>query len=792
MNKAFFINLIPAPRRIIMLNKTSMPWNQLTPITLDNPLTTPEGPIVTAFAQKVLSPRNITTNPSHKSIRIKLRKHNLKNILTTNNIEGYILDIEPDSILLRADSLQGFRHGLITLKQMIESTENEGLIPSARIIDWPALPFRGIHVDLAREIEYRHEHMLKIIENLAYLKLNTLHLYLENNFEYPSLDQRVIKKNSLSISQAKALKKHADFYGIDLIPQIATLGHMEHFLHHSYSELRENPKSSFNICPTHPKTKAFLAGMIHDVASAFSPRFIHVGYDESHSGVCPRCQQHGTPESILSDHLNWLNAEVKSHGARTMMYGDKFLSRDEFYRADAANAPSPEKAHAALKPVNRDIIITNWHYTAPYSETSKYLVKEGFEVHIASATNLYWHDTIPLHRSHHWIVDTFDKAIAEGVRGAFNTNWEYYRGQFFDNYWFFQALAAERAWTDAPHDYVAWGQRFSSRFWGVEKDIYSEMAGLAETMVLVRRNAFLDGHVLNIDIPAALNIYWPSWHQAAFDFTEVGDYLIRQAQMLQSLARRNADTLRMLDMPGQITRYIGIRATQRLVLEKALKAGRKTETQAALDKIMRAAKAIQKRLDAGFRYYGGAVVDRDRISKHIKTLASCKKLVRQTPVKLLKTWSVNSLIFHQAELIHDPSGWLNAFQVSRLYPAIKDIRRAGLPHQTMEFANHPFPAQHHLVDLRSIHQNKTGTIYLRTRFHMPRAGRGVLYYGSDGPIKVWINGTLRSTAPKACCPCEADQYHCDCTWEKGMNDIVCAFDTQHGKAWGVIMRTDYV
>jgi len=58
----------------------------------------------------------------------------------------------------------------------------------------------------------------------------------------------------------------------------------------------------------------------------------------------PALPREGLRHLLLADHLNWLNGEVKKHGARTMIYGDKFLSRQDFPRLDAANGGTPAEA----------------------------------------------------------------------------------------------------------------------------------------------------------------------------------------------------------------------------------------------------------------------------------------------------------------------------------------------------------------------------------------------------------------------------------------------------------------
>ncbi|MHB9023390.1 MAG: family 20 glycosylhydrolase [Armatimonadota bacterium] len=524
--------------------------------------------------------------------------------------QAYELTIDRE-ITLVAGQEAGLRHGLQTLKQLLENGAKSGNLLRCRIADWPRLASRGIHFDLAREMEYRPAHLKRVVELLAYLKMNTLHLYLENKFAYPSAPG-VAPPNVMTPAQARELCDYAALFGITVIPQVNTLGHMEHFLHGEYEALREDPANSYNLCPTHPQARPFLAGLIADVAAAFRSPFIHVGYDESHSGVCPRCQAVGSPQEILADHLNWLNEQVKSHGARTMIYGDKFLSPRDFPRADAVNGGTPAQARAALSRVSRDILITDWHYTAPYGGTIRALVDAGFEVHCVTATNIYWHDSIPLHRGHHWIAESIDRAVENGATGAFNSNWEYYRGQFFDNFWFFQALAAERQWTDRPHDYVTFGDRCSSRLWGVEKDYYSDIAGLAEACPTYRRNHFLDRDVFEP---------FPWSGQIRFDHLELGDYLIRQVETLRGEAKRNADILRMLDLPGHILRYLGARALGIHLCNLALAERDRARALNALDGIREVALQLQARLDDGYRIYGGAVVDRQRLQAHLDQLS---------------------------------------------------------------------------------------------------------------------------------------------------------------------------
>lgn len=646
MNAALLENLIPRPRHIDVRSGTTKPpsvlalhYKGLPPDDADS---------VAQLAEIVLKPW--LNGPTKSALSVTLQRSSaplsrqLKRTPQPLVREAYLLNTSGKGIRITAPYTAGLRLALQTLKQILENAHEYGVLPHCHIVDWPRIANRGIHYDIAREMEYRPAHFKKVVERLAYFKINQLHFYFENKFLFRSSPETAAQ-GACTPRQARALCDYARLFGITVVPQMVTLGHMNNFLHGPYQRFREDPKTSWNLCPTHPQVRSWLAGMIADVADAFQSPYIHVGYDESHSGVCKRCQRQGTPQQLLAQHLNWLNAEIKKHGARTMIYGDMFVSLAEFPLQDAANGGTPQQALTALRTVDRDIIITNWHYTAPYSETTRYFVKNGFTVYGVTASNIYWHDSIPLNRGQFWISETTDRDIQEGASGMFNSNWEFYRGQCFDNYWYHNALSAEHYWTDTAHNPAAWGTRFTSRFYGLAQDYYSSIAGLMETTKCVRRPAFLVTHVLDLPNNSSISPLagW-SWRLPTLDHPEIGTHLIERAGEFRRLAKRNSDSLRFFDMPGQIIHYIGTRARAIAFLQIALEQGNRADALSALDTIRNAALQVAPRLDALYKVYGCAVTDRDRLLVHLTTLNTLKTLIRKKGKRALKNLTVAKLI----------------------------------------------------------------------------------------------------------------------------------------------------
>jgi hypothetical protein len=71
----------------------------------------------------------------------------------------------------------------------------------------------------------------------------------------------------------------------------------------------------------------------------------------------------------------------------------------------------------------------------------------------------------------------------------------------------------------------------------------------------------------------------------------------------------------------------------------------------------------------------------------------------------------------------------------------------------------------------------------------PRAQRGHLLLGYDGPVRVWLNGQQVFEGPGKN-PAIADKTVLYANFKEGDNRLVIALDTNGGKAWGVFGRVE--
>ena len=99
--------------------------------------------------------------------------------------EGYSIDVQKNRIEIKASKPAGFFYATQTIRQLlpveIESQQKQQnidwLVPVVSINDNPAFKWRGFMLDVVRHF-FPKEDVLRMIDNLALHKINTLHLHL--------------------------------------------------------------------------------------------------------------------------------------------------------------------------------------------------------------------------------------------------------------------------------------------------------------------------------------------------------------------------------------------------------------------------------------------------------------------------------------------------------------------------------------------------------------------------------------------------------------------------------------
>ena len=332
------LNIIPQPQSMV-LGKGHFQFTQETIFVIDPALMPARLPFLKQFEcasgfKFAIQKAAILTN----SVVIDTDKSLPK--------EGYTLAVTPQQISIKAADYNGALYALQTLRQLlpneVESTElvkRDWLVPAVTITDAPQYQWRGLMLDVSRHF-FPKEYILKTLDRMAMLKLNTFHFHLVDNEgwrieikKYPKLtevgawrvdqedklwDERTPNPANAFANPATAPKKYGGFYtqedikeivayatarGITVIPEIEMPAHAMSAIA-AYPELSCHKRPigvpsgavwpiTDIYCAGQEETFDFIEEVLTEVLALFPSQYIHVGGDEAtHTEWerCPKCQ----------------------------------------------------------------------------------------------------------------------------------------------------------------------------------------------------------------------------------------------------------------------------------------------------------------------------------------------------------------------------------------------------------------------------------------------------------------------------------------------------------------------
>lgn len=298
--------------------------------------------------------------------------------------ESYVLALCPDGVTLVGHDEAGLFYGLQTLRQIFAQ---RGGGPCVEIRDWPRHTWRGVQIDVGRQMESL-ETLQRYVDLMSRYKLGQCYLYLENAFAYAACPE-ACSPDALTVEQVRELDAYCRARHIELIPAPNFLGHFDWLLSHPkyqhLSETRESTAwrphmhSNSVICTSLPETWELIGAMVDNLAPAFSSPWINVGLDEAWSlASCSLCapvrEQHGEGE-VFRRHVQQLRDLVAARGKRMMMWADLPFFWPEI-----------------IPSLPKDIMMVDWFYEpvvdhtpVPYlnwkkADTTRTLREAGFDV----------------------------------------------------------------------------------------------------------------------------------------------------------------------------------------------------------------------------------------------------------------------------------------------------------------------------------------------------------------------------------------------------------------------------
>ncbi len=184
----------------------------------------------------------------------------------------------------------------------------------------------GVMIDLSRDAVLTMDTMKQMMRYMAVMGLDSAMLYMEDTYEVKGYPYFGYMRGRYSFEEMKALDDYADLFGIELIPCIQTLGHMEATLRWDYAKDMLDTENVLLV--GEEKTYAFIEALIKGASAPFRSNRIHLGMDEAFglgSGAYLRKNGYRNSFDIMTEHLNRVLEITRKLGLQSMIWSDMFF-----------------------------------------------------------------------------------------------------------------------------------------------------------------------------------------------------------------------------------------------------------------------------------------------------------------------------------------------------------------------------------------------------------------------------------------------------------------------------------
>lgn len=337
-------------------------------------------------------------------------------ISKNGNCEAYTLNIKPDGAEIISDGANGAFYALQTLKQILRGGK---CVKCQEITDSPDMKYRGFYHDVTRGKVPTLQTLKELADTAAEYKLNSLQLYIEHAFEFREYEFCREKLGYLTKDEIREFNGYCKSKFIDLIPSVASFGHLYHLLDNSpYSRLCEFPDYKptehywQEMLPHHTINPELDESF--DLIKSLIDQYTEVSESDTFNICCDETVELGNgvnrgkniPELYIG-FVKKLVSYVRSKGKKVMMWGDMLLQYPEY-----------------INELPDDVTILNWYYAPNPPEESFETIHKSGRAQIACPGTRAWisfAEDVVLEEQN--ITAMADYAYKYDAYGLLTTNW---------------------------------------------------------------------------------------------------------------------------------------------------------------------------------------------------------------------------------------------------------------------------------------------------------------------------------------------------------------------------------
>ena len=236
---------------------------------------------------------------------------------------------------IEADSAPHFYFALSMLllkSQAIEDSKLYSRRDAQRLLEFRMEHFfakNGLMLDLSRNAVAQIDILKQFIREMAFMGHSWFMLYMEDVYEVEGAPYFGALRGRYSIKDLQEVDRYAQLFGVQLVPCIQTLAHVnQYFMWEAVEYKYKDIDDILNV--GNAEVQALLTRMIASLRKAFSTDIIHIGMDEAYNlGRGRYLDENGfkNKSDIMQDHLSFMKTLCKEYGFKPIVWDDMFFSR---------------------------------------------------------------------------------------------------------------------------------------------------------------------------------------------------------------------------------------------------------------------------------------------------------------------------------------------------------------------------------------------------------------------------------------------------------------------------------
>ncbi len=234
----------------------------------------------------------------------------------------------------------------------------------------------GAMIDVSRGIVYKPRVVMDIIEYMALMGMNMFMLYTEDTYKMDKYPMFGYMRGGYTHEELRMIDDHANALGIEVIPCIQTLGHMERYLR--WKDAAAVKDTADVMLAGADATYELIEEMLKTMRECFRSNRIHIGMDEAigvGTGNYLKYNEPSCTKDIMSAHLDRVCGLCEKYGYHPMMWSDMFFRLSGCRGEYDLGAEIPESLKDELP---SDIEMIYWDYIMEDEATNDAVIKKHF------------------------------------------------------------------------------------------------------------------------------------------------------------------------------------------------------------------------------------------------------------------------------------------------------------------------------------------------------------------------------------------------------------------------------